>query len=231
MKRVYREVGVAAVEGGWEIRLDGRSLKSPARAALVLPTRALAEAVAAEWDAQTDTVQPQSMPMMQLASTTVDRIVPQRAAIVDGVAAYAGTDMLCYRADHPRSLVARQEEAWQPLLDWVASRYDAVLLPTTGIVHRPQSELTLAALRRAVEAQDDWRLSGLQNAVALSGSLVVALALLEGRIDAEVAFAVSQLDESWQSETWGEDAEAAARRAAIRADLGATERFLHLLAG
>jgi len=230
MKRVYRTVTVEAVEGGWEVRLDGKPLRSPAKAPLILPTQALADGVAAEWDAQAETVQPHTMPLMQLASTTVDRVIPQRDAIVDGTVAYGGTELLCYRADHPRELVERQHQHWQPLLDWAALRYDAVLVSTVGIMHRPQSDAALKALRAAVERLDDWRLSGLQSAVATSGSLIVALALLEGRVDAETAFAVSQLDETFQIEQWGEDAEATQRRQSLRADLMATERFLALLA-
>jgi len=230
MKRVYKAVGVAEAGDGWEVRLDGRALRSPAKAPLVLPTRAMAEAVAAEWDAQADEVKPDTMPVMQLASTAVDRVGPQRAAIVDGVAAYAGSDLLCYRADHPRELAERQAREWQPLLDWAAHRYDALLQATSGIVHRAQPEDALKALRNAVDALDDWQLTGVQNATALAGSIIIALALYERRIDAGTAFELSQLDETFQIEKWGEDAEAAKRRASLRADLEATERFLSLLA-
>lgn len=231
MKRVYKQVSVeAAAGGGWEVRLDGRPLRTPARQPLHLPTRALAEAVAAEWDAQSDEIRPRSMPLTQLANVAIDRARDQHAQMVEAVAVYAGTDLLCYRADHPPALAERQRREWQPLLDWCALRYDATLAPTVGIVHRPQSEGALAALRAAVGDLDPWRLAALQNAVGTAGSLVIGLALLEGRVTPAEAYALSQLDELFQAEQWGEDAEAAARRASIRADLEATGRFLTALA-
>lgn len=229
MKRVYQSVSVEPVEGGFEIRLDGRPVRTPERAALVVPSRALADAIRTEWDAQQKEVRPATMPLTQLACTALDRTGPQRAAIVDGVLAYAGTDLLCYRADRPPALVARQAEIWQPLLDWLALRHDALLLVATGIIAVEQPPEALAALRNAVSGLDAWQLAGLQDAVASSGSLVVALALLEGEVDAAGAFAAAELDATFQIEQWGEDAEAAQRRRVLRADLAATERFLQLL--
>lgn len=229
MKRVYQSVSVEAVDGGFEIRLDGRPVRTPERSPLRVPNRALAEAIRAEWDAQETEIRPATMPLTQLASTALDRTGPQRAAIVDGVLAFAGTDLLCYRADRPAALVSRQAEIWQPLLDWVALRHDALLHVATGIIAVEQPPEALAALRSAVAALDAWQLAGLQNAVAAAGSLVVALALLDGEVDAAGAFAVAELDATFQIERWGEDAEAARRRQALREDLAATERFLHLL--
>ncbi|HYC05742.1 MAG TPA: ATP12 family protein [Azospirillaceae bacterium] len=229
MKRVYKQVAVAEVEGGWGVTLDGRPLPTPAKLPLVLPSRALAGAIAAEWDAQADEVKPQDMPMMQLASTALDRVGPQRQAILEGVAAYGASDLLCYRADHPRELHERQAREWQPLLDWAALRYDALLHATSGIVHKAQPEDSLKALRGALDDLDTWQLTGVQNATALCGSIVLALALFEDRIDAGTAFDLAELDASFQIERWGEDAEATARRASLRADLEATGRFLALL--
>ncbi|MDZ5647642.1 ATP12 family chaperone protein [Nitrospirillum sp. BR 11828] len=235
MKRIYKTVAVvpAAAEGktGWQVRLDAHLLKSPAKADLVLPTQALAQAVAAEWDAQGETVVPAGMPMMQLASTCVDRVGPQRATILDGAADYGGTDLLCYRAAEPAKLAERQAKAWQPLLDWAALRYDALLQVTTGIMHRAQDPAALNALKRALEDLDDWQLTGVQNAVALTGSLVLGLALFEGRIDADQAFDLAELDESFQIELWGEDDEAKDRRQSLKADLVASLRYLDLLKG
>lgn len=229
MKRVYTTVTVEALADGHAVRLDGRELRTPAKNALHLPTAPLAEAVAGEWRAQGAEVQPATMPLMQIASTAVDVIGRDRAAIVKGVAAFAETDLLCYRADRPRALVERQTEAWQPLLDWATLRFDAPLAVCSGLMPRPQSADALGALRRAVEAVDDWSLSALQVATGACGSLILALALLDGRLDAEAAFALSQLDETFQIEQWGEDAEAAVRRQALAADIAAAGRFLALL--
>ncbi|WP_207484301.1 ATP12 family chaperone protein [Arenibaculum pallidiluteum] len=231
MKRVYKNVSVAEMPEGCEIHLDGRPLRTPARAPLVVRSRALAEAIAAEWDAQADEIRPETMPMTQLASTAIDRVRAQRADIVAGVAKYAETDLLCHWAEpHQRTLVERQGRIWQPILDWVALQYDAPLVPGSGVMPKPQSPDACRALRRAVEALDDFTLSGLQAAVAASGSLVLGLALLERRLTAEETYEASQLDETFQIEQWGEDAEAAGRRAALRQDIAAARRFLDLLA-
>lgn len=232
MKRFYKTTSVEpapAEAGGFEVRLDNRPIRSPAKAPLVFKSWPLAQAVAAEWEAQAEDIDPNAMPLMQLASTAVDLIGKGRQAIVDGVAAYAETDLLCYRAEHPKALVERQAQAWQPLLDWAALRYDAPLHVNAGLMPKPQPPDALRALRHAVEAYDDWTLSALQTATGSCGSLIVALALVEGRIDAEEAFAVSQLDETFQIEAWGEDPEATKRRAALRADINACRRFVDLL--
>lgn len=230
MKRFYKTVAaVPAPEYGHIITLDGRTLKSPAKQAFIMPTRALADAIAGEWDAQGDAVKPDSMPLTQLASTAVDRIGVERAVIVDGTAAYGGSDLLCYRAEEPAELVERQSRAWQPLLDWAALRYDAPLTVQTGLMPVAQSPDALKALRAAVDAYDNWRLAALQSATPACGSLIIALALLEHRLDAEAAFAVSQLDETWQIEKWGEDSEATKRRANLRADIAACRLYYDLL--
>lgn len=231
MKRFYKTVSVEAVDGGWDVRLDGRSVRSPAKAPLVLPAEPLARAVADEWDAQGEEIHPLSMPMMQLASTAVDVVGKNRGAIVDGVAKYAETDLLCYRAEHPRPLVESQTRHWQPLLDWATLRYDAPLHVHAGLMPKPQPEDATRALRNAVDSYDDWMLSAVQSATDSCGSLVVALALIERRIDAAEAFEASQVDESFQIEQWGEDTESAKRRAGLRLDIEAARRFVDLLAG
>lgn len=231
MKRVYTEVAVEPAEDGFAIMLDGRPVRTPGRRMLAVPSRALAEAIAAEWRAQGDRVEPRSMPLTRLASTALDLVGQRRPAIVDEIAAYAGTDLVCYRADAPAELAARQHAAWQPLLDWAAARYGAALVVTQGVVPRPQPPEALAALRRAVEAYDDMALVALHAATAAAGSLIVALALLDGRIDAAEAFAASQLDETFQIKKWGEDAEAARRRAALRDDLAQAAEFHRLHRG
>lgn len=227
-RRFYRTAAAAPAVGGFAVALDGKPLRTPAGTPLSLPTPALAEAIAAEWAAQGEILQPHAMPLTQLASTAIDRVAPQRGAVIDELINYAATDLLCYRAEDPPELVERQWWAWQPLLDWAAGRHGAALSVTAGIVPMPQPEPALAALRRAVEAQDDFRLTALQSATAAAGSLVVALAMIEGEIDADRAFVVAFLDEIYQAELWGDDAEAEERRDRLRSDLAAAARFVQL---
>jgi chaperone required for assembly of F1-ATPase len=217
------------VEGGWGVTLDGRPLRTPARRELRVPSEPLATAIAAEWDAQDPDIRPETMPLTRLAATAIDRTAEKREEATAEVAGYAGTDLVCYRADHPAALAGRQQAAWQPLIDWAAGRYDAGLAVTTGIVPLAQSPASLGVYAGVVAALDDFRLTALHAATAACGSLVIALALLEGRLDAEGAFEVSQIDETFQIEAWGEDAEAARRRAALAADIAAAARFLDLL--
>jgi chaperone required for assembly of F1-ATPase len=229
MKRVYQSVETRAADGGWGIALDGRPLRTPAKRHLSVPSEPLAAAIAAEWDAQHPDIRPETMPLTRLAATAIDRTGNERDKIVAEVANYAGTDLVCYRAKHPPALAARQEAVWQPLIDWAAGRYDAGLAVTTGIVPAAQSPASLKAYAAVVTALDDFRLTAVQAATAAFGSLIIALALFEGRLDADYAFAASQLDETFQIEAWGEDSEAAARRGALAADIAAAARFLKLL--
>jgi chaperone required for assembly of F1-ATPase len=231
VKRVYQGAAAGSVEGGWGVALDARTLRTPAGNALVLPTEALAAAIAAEWEAQQGDIRPATMPLFRLAATAIDRTAPQRARVAADTAGYAGTDLVCYRADHPPALAARQAAVWQPLVDWAAQRYDAGLAVTSGVVPTRQSPAVLAAFAAAVAAPDDFRLTALHALTTACGSLVIALAVLEGRLDAEAAFAASQLDETFQIEAWGTDAEAASRRQALAADIAAAARFLVLLGG
>jgi chaperone required for assembly of F1-ATPase len=229
MKRFYKDASAQAVEGGFGVALDGRTLRTPAKLPLVLPRLALAEAIAAEWQAQEDEVRPHTMPLMRLATTAVDLVAKRHADVVAEITNFAETDLVCYRADHPPELAARQHAIWQPLVDWATLRYDAPLVVTAGIVPVAQKPATLHALTAAVAAYEPMALTALHAATTASGSLVIALALLEGRLDAEGAFAASQLDETFQIEQWGEDYEAAARRAALKADIAAAARFVALL--
>lgn len=229
MKRFYKEAAVAAADGGYAILLDGRRMRTPAKAALTVPSLALAAAIAAEWQAQGDEIEPKALPLTRLASTAIDLVAPRLSEIAAAVAKYAGTDLLCYRADHPPALAERQRRAWQPLLDWAAVRYDAPLAVTVGVVPQAQPGASLAALAAAVEAQDAMALAALNLTTAACGSLVLALALSERRIDAEDAFTLSLIDETFEMEQWGEDAELTLRRAALRDDIMLAERFLALL--
>jgi chaperone required for assembly of F1-ATPase len=230
MIRVYTRVGTRPVDGGWGVALDGRPMRTPGKNPLVLPTEALAAAIAAEWDAQEGEIRPATMPLFRLAATAIDRTARQRDLIVAETAKYAGTDLVCYRADRPPALAARQHAVWQPLIDWASRRYDAALAVTSGILPTRQPPPMLRAFASIVAAQDDFRLTALHALTAACGSLVIALALSEGRLDARAAFAASQLDETFQIEAWGEDAEAAARRQALAADIAAAARFIELLA-
>ncbi len=229
LKRFYKEAGSAAVEGGFAIRLDGREVRTPGQAVLVLPSARFAEAVAGEWAVQGERIEPATMPLMSLACTAIDQVAPNRGAVIGELLDYAGSDLLCYRAEHPEALVARQAELWHPLLDWVARELDAPLRVTCGIRHKPQPGDALAALRRAVEALNVLSLTALDCATRASGSLVIALALHRGRVGADAAFEAAELDATFQIELWGEDPEATRRRTAVCADLAAARRLFELL--
>ena len=229
MKRVYKEVAARPAEGGWGIFLDGRPLRTPAKRELTVPNKRLAEAIAAEWDAQETDIRPHTMPLTRLAATALDHTAHQREKIVAEVANYAATDLVCYRVEQPPALAARQHAAWQKLIDWAAGRHDAGLTVTAGILPQPQSPAALKAFAGVVAAFDDFQLTALQALTAACGSLVIALALAEGRLDAEAAFAASQLDVTFQIEAWGEDVEAMKRRALLAEDIAAAARFLELL--
>lgn len=229
MRRSYRQATVDSDATGHKILLDGKPLVTPAKVPLLLPTRPLGEAIAGEWMQQGEKIKPQSMPLTRLAATAIDRVRPRRELVIEEVAGYAATDLLCYRAHEPPALVARQAEVWQPVLDWLQQRFDAHLLVTRGVSPVQQSALSLARLRAAVAAEDDLHLAALQALTGTLGSLALALAVRQGELDPEAAFEVSQLDESFQIERWGSDAEAMLRREEIRQDILDTARFLALL--
>jgi chaperone required for assembly of F1-ATPase len=229
MKRFYEAASAAPAAGGVALLLDGRPVKTPARNLLEVPTNALAEAIAAEWNAQGEKIEPRTMPLTGLANAAVDRIAPDRAAFAAGLARYAEADLLCYRAEGPRPLVERQGAAWDPLLAWARRRYDVDFAVATGIVHRPQALLTVERLAAAIAVRDPFRLAALSPLVTISGSLVVALALAEGEIGVEQAWAAGNLDEAWQAENWGEDPLAAEAVENRRAEFAAACRFLTLL--
>jgi chaperone required for assembly of F1-ATPase len=230
VKRFYKNAAVAETPEGFGVGLDGKPVRTPAKRALAVPTRALAEAIAAEWQAQGDTVDPHRLPLTRLASIALDLVAPRREAVIAEVANYAGTDLVCYRAGEPPELVARQRATWQPLIDWAALRLDAPLAVTESILPVAQSPVALKAFETAIRTYDTHRLAALHLATAACGSLVVGLALVEGRLDAEAAFAAAELDASYQIERWGEDAEAAKRRAALKEDITLAARFVALLA-
>lgn len=236
LRRKYRlAVAVPAagrfpgVVEGFAVALDDKPVRTPAKAPLVLPTSALAGEVAAEWARQGDPIDPRDMPMMTLACTAIDKVAPDRDQAIQDIAAYGGTDLVCYRAEGPIDLAQRQAKVWQPLVDWAALELDAPLSVTAGIVPLGQPAAALRALAAAVARYDEFGLAALAVATSAAGSLVIALALGAGRLDSAAAFDAAQLDESYQIEKWGEDLEATDRREAIRADLIAAERFWSLL--
>ena len=229
MKRFYQQTGIVPTASGYGVALDGKPIKTPAKQPLVIPNAALAGAIAAEWEAQQGEIRPAQMPLTRLASTAIDRVTPQRELIVQQIADYAGTDLVCYRAVHPPALAMRQHAVWQPLADWAALRYDAPLEIAAGVVPKPQPEASLRAFAAAVAEQNDFALAALHLVTGACGSLVIALALIEGRLDAAEAYAISQLDESFQIEAWGKDEEQAERRRVLATDIAAAAQFISLL--
>lgn len=231
MKRFYVEVATAPAAGGFAVLLDGKPVRTPARHTLAVPAEVLAEAIAAEWREQVETIAASTMRLTRLATTVVDLMPARRADAVAETTGFAGTDLLCYRAISPASLVSRQIATWQPWLDWAERQFDARLTVAHGVMPVSQSEAALRALRVPVERLDDWRLVGLHGAVTLLGSLVLGLALEQRALGAEDALAVALLDELFEVEQWGQDAEQARRHARLRTDLAAIERYLALVAG
>lgn len=231
MKRFYKETAVDQGDGGFRVLLDGRPMRTPAKAVLVVPTQGLAEAIAEEWAVVPEKVEinPAHLPLTRLAATGLDRVTSQRARVIDDTAKYGASDLLCYRATDPSSLVQRQAAAWQPLLDWAAERYGAPLAVASGTTFVSQPHGTLAALRGAVAAHGDLALSALYNLTHVAGSLVIALAVSEGRLSAADAFSTAQLDELFQIERWGADPIATQRHEGIQRDLEACARLLALL--
>jgi chaperone required for assembly of F1-ATPase len=226
-KRFYQAVSIASTDEGWQVLLDGRGVKTPKRLALLLPAKALAEAIAAEWDAQVGSINPRSMPLTKLANSTLDGVIGREEAVAGEIVAYAGSDLLLYRAERPESLVERQRERWDPLLAWARERLGAHLTPTAGIIHVAQPEEAVAKLREAVAALDAFALAAANVMTTLTGSAVLALAHIHGRLTLEETWDAAHLDEDFQIARWGEDAEASARRQARRAEMAAASRFYH----
>jgi chaperone required for assembly of F1-ATPase len=224
MKRFYKTVTVG---DDLSVLLDGRPLKSPAKADLKLPSRSLAEAIAEEWRGQGETVDAHAMILTRLANTAIDRVASQRDAIVEELVGYGGADLLSYRADDI-SLALRQAAGWDPVVDWAREALGAPLAVTTGVTHVPQSAKTLAAFGRAVGGLDDWSLSALQILTTVTGSLTLALAVAAGRITAGEAFALSRLDEDYQAEKWGEDREARKRAEGLAREAEMAGKFIAL---
>lgn len=227
-RRFWTAADPVEIAGGFGVALDGRPVRTPARQALAVPSHALAEAIAGEWCAQGDVIDPNAMPLTRIANSAIDTVTPQRAEIAGIVAAYGESDLLCYRAEGPPDLVARQAAGWNPLLDWAADRFGARLIVGAGVMFIPQPEPAVRALSAHVHALDGFDLAPLHDLVALSGSLVIGLAVLAGLRPFGDLWALSRIDESYQAETWGHD-EDAAEIAALRAQAFAEAARFHAL--
>lgn len=230
MKRFWKAAEAVAESGGWSVQLDGRPVRTPSKTSFIVPTEALGRATADEWNVVEEKADPRSMPLSGLANAAIDRVAPDTATFAASLAKYAEADLACYRADGPRPLVERQEESWGELLSWARRRYDVDFATTTGIVHVPQPKATVERLSHAVTALDAFRLAGLSPLVTIGGSLIAALAVLEGALSPEKAWDAVSIDERWQIEQWGSDVEAELALENRRRDFMIAARFLDLLA-
>jgi chaperone required for assembly of F1-ATPase len=228
-RRVYKAVSIDQKDGRFRVLLDGKPVMSPMRGALATEKRALAEALAAEWDAQNPFIEPEAMPLTRLASTAMDRVAPQREAMVDELMKYIDGDLLCYRANYPPELKARQTAVWQPVLDWLSGALGVTMTAVEGLMPHRQTAKTADDVRRVISALDHDHLTALQASAAITTSLALSLALTHGRITGAEAFAAASLDESYQMEKWGEDELALGRSRHIEADLLAIGEYLRLL--
>jgi chaperone required for assembly of F1-ATPase len=231
VKRFWKRVEVAREEDGWAVRLDGRPVRTPARAALHVPSERLAQAIAEEWRGVGETVDPRAMPLTGIANAAIDRVAAVRQAFAGGLAHYAEADLACYRSEWPPELLRRQAEAWDRLLGWARRRYDVDFATTSGLMHVPQPQATVERLAHAVAAVDPFRLAALSPLVTIGGSLVAGLAVLEKALTPEQAWESVSIDERWQLEQWGSDAEAVVALENRRRDFFAAARFLELLEG
>ncbi|MFS4438046.1 ATP12 family chaperone protein [Paracoccaceae bacterium GXU_MW_L88] len=227
-KKFWKEVSVVPEGDGFTVALDGRAIKTPSKAPLILPTKALAEAVAEEWRAVDEVIQPDAMPVTRAANSALDKVAVQRGAVIDMLASYGETDLLCHRADSPEGLVERQEAGWDPMLLWAREALQAPLVATVGIMPAKQPATSLEQIRAAIAEHDDFALTALHDLIMLSGSAVLGLAVAHGQITADDAWALSLIDEHWQEEQWGEDAEAKALENTKKESFFAADRFLKM---
>jgi chaperone required for assembly of F1-ATPase len=229
VKRFWREVAVGPAEDGWAVRLDDRAVRTPARHLLVVPNRALADAIAEEWQAVDGEIDPRAMRLTGLANAAIDGVAPEKDAFSGGLARYGEADLACYRSDRPPGLVERQSAGWDPLLAWARRRYDVDFSITYGVIHVPQPPATIDRLAHAVAELDAFGLAGLSPLVTVGGSLIAALAVLERAMTADAAWQAVSLDDRWQLEQWGSDREAEQALDHRRRDFFAAASFLELL--
>lgn len=217
-KRFWNHADTIKVDGGYSVELDGRSVKTPAKAPLVVPTHTLAQAIANEWDAQVEIIDPAMMPVTRTANSAIDKVAVQFKDVAEMLAAYGDSDLLCYRATSPAELVQRQADQWDPVLDWAKQALSAHLVPVAGVMHQPQSASALVPLKDRVHRLTNFELAAFHDLVAISGSLVLALAVVDEYLPVEHAWKIARLDEAWQEEQWGSDEEASALSENKRAD-------------
>jgi chaperone required for assembly of F1-ATPase len=230
-KRFWTDVSVTEAEGGFAVLLDTRRVQTPGKQPLILPTHAMAEAVAAEWAAQDGEIKPLTMPVTRAANSAIERVRPQKAEVAAMLAAYGETDLTCHRAASPAALVERQAQAWDPILAWAATAHGAPLRPTVGVLPALQPQGSLDALAAHVAALDEFRLTALHDLVTLSGSILLGLAVADRHLDPETGWRLSRIDEDWQAEQWGEDEEAAEAAAIKRAQFLQADTFWAMCGG
>lgn len=223
--RFYKDVSVEPVKDGYAVLLDGRPVKTEAGHPFTFPNEAMAESVAGEWRSQGEKVVFETMPQMRIAAIAIDHVRPEREKVLSDLLAYAGTDLLCYRADAPEKLVRRQAEAWDPWLEWTETKFGIRPVKTRGIMPVSQPEELVQAFRQFLEEKGAFYLAGLTVATRATGSLILSLAFLEGELSQEELFQLCRLDEDWQTEQWGEVREARPHQAAIYAEIEAAGRF------
>jgi len=228
-KRFYKDVRVATVDGGYTVRLDEKQLPTPIGAALIVQVRALAEAIAAEWRAQGDRIDPASMPLGGYANTAIDRVAAGRQTILANMRDLAAGDLLCYRAAQPEDLARRQQDLWQPVLDWAGETLGASLRVTTGVLPIEQPAPAMEALINRLSACSDMELTAISSLATVCGSLILAVAVADKRLNGEQALDLAMLEESFQNERWGKDDEAQARQQRLKEEIASAERFLDLL--
>ena len=229
MKRFYKQVEVGEQDGGYVILLDGRTVKTPERRLALMPGQDLADTLAQEWRDQGEEIIPAEMPMNKYLYTAIDRVATQRLALIEELVNYGGSDQVCYRAEHPVELVQRQEDIWGPIVDWMGERMGIFLKVTSGIVPVEQDPQEMDKLKNKLAIVNEFQMASLYNMTTVMGSVSLALALFHDRLELDQAWAASQLDEEYQIEQWGQDAEAEQRRANMREELGNAARFLSLV--
>lgn len=228
MKRFFTTASTASVETGFSVLLDGKPVKTPAQYALIVPSRSLAEAIAAEWNAQREKIEPATMLLMKFANTVIDGVAGKMDKVRDSIASYTGTDLLFYLAEGPDDLVARQNRAWQPVLAWL--RKQGMDFKTTqGVIHIPQAQTSLAALAEKIKTYDPFTLAALSSMTTLTGSACLSLAVIEDFLSVEAAWDAAHLDEDWQIEQWGPDDEITTKRSEKWKEMEAAARMLALL--
>jgi len=227
-KRFYADAGIAEADGGYAVTLDGKPIKTPSGRVVIVPVRSLALSIAAEWRAQTDLIEPLTMPLTRFANSVVQGVIENAATVAADVAKYFASDLLFYRAGHPEGLVAREAAHWDPVLFWAASALGAHFILAEGVMHVRQPEPAIAAARAKLP-DDPWAIAALHVITALTGSALLALALFHGVIDADQTWAAAHVDEDWNAEKWGVDEEVAARKAAKRVDFDAAVGVLKAL--